>query len=157
MPDALRAAVLTISDGVAQGVRADSSGDLLAELLLAEGFEVDRRIVPDERGEITAAIRDLARAASVVLTTGGTGLTERDVTPEATADVVELWPANYMAMFHAGMAEFAMGHDDVARERLERFLVMYSAEDVWRSRARRALADIAAHAPLDRREAHFPE
>lgn len=89
MPDVLRAAVLTISDGVSQGVRDDSSGDLLVELLVAEGFEVDRRLVPDERSAISAALRDLAATASVVLTTGGTGLTARDVTPEATVDVVE--------------------------------------------------------------------
>jgi molybdenum cofactor synthesis domain-containing protein len=85
----VRAAVLTVSDGVFHGTREDASGDLLAELLAAEGFEVERRVVPDEREQITAAIRDLAGAASVVLTTGGTGLAPRDVTPEATVAVIE--------------------------------------------------------------------
>ena len=85
----MRAAVLTVSDGVAAGVREDTSGDLLADLLAGEGYEVERRIVPDERVEISAAIRELAARRAVVLTTGGTGLTPRDVTPEATAEVLD--------------------------------------------------------------------
>ena len=71
--------------------------------------------------------------------------------------VVELWPENFMAVFHAGMAEFALGHDANARAQLERVLEMYASRDVWRQRAEKALADIAANAPLDRREAHFRE
>ena len=85
----MRAAVLTVSDGVAAGERDDASGDLLAELLAAEGFEVERRIVPDDREGIADAIVELAEDASLVLTTGGTGLGPRDVTPEATAEVLE--------------------------------------------------------------------
>ena len=85
----MRAAVLTVSDGVAEGTRVDRSGDLLAELLTADGYEVARRVVPDERGEIAGAIAELAEAASLVLTTGGTGLGPRDVTPEATLEVVD--------------------------------------------------------------------
>ena len=85
----MKAAVLTVSDGVAAGERDDASGDLLAELLAAEGFEVDRRIVPDDREGIADAIVELAEDASLVLTTGGTGLGPRDVTPEATAEVLE--------------------------------------------------------------------
>jgi molybdenum cofactor synthesis domain-containing protein len=81
--------VLTISDGVAHGVREDKSGDVLAELLAAEGHDVVRRIVPDERGQIASAIEELAEEAVVVLTTGGTGLAARDVTPEATATVLD--------------------------------------------------------------------
>jgi molybdenum cofactor synthesis domain-containing protein len=81
--------VLTVSDGVVAGTREDRSGDLLAELLLGEGFEVERRIVPDERDEIGGALRALAPHVRLVLTTGGTGLAPRDVTPEATLDVVE--------------------------------------------------------------------
>jgi hypothetical protein len=71
--------------------------------------------------------------------------------------VVEFWPDNYMAVFHAGMAEFALGHDEAARQQLERFLAMYASRDVWRSRAEQALAAIAAHTELDKRLAHFPE
>jgi molybdopterin adenylyltransferase len=85
----VRAAVLTISDGVHHGVREDRSGDTLDELLAAEGFEVTRRVVPDEREQIARAISDLAAEALVVLTTGGTGLARRDVTPEATATVLD--------------------------------------------------------------------
>ena len=85
----MKAAVLTVSDGVAAGERDDASGDLLAELLAAEGFEVERRIVPDDREGIADAIVELAEDASLVLTTGGTGLGPRDVTPEATAEVLE--------------------------------------------------------------------
>lgn len=85
----MRAAVLTVSDGVHHGTREDRSGDLLAELLAGEGFTVERRVVPDERDEIAAAIRELAGGNEVVLTTGGTGVAPRDVTPEATLDVVE--------------------------------------------------------------------
>lgn len=85
----MRAAVLTVSDGVAAGTRADESGDLLATLLAADGYEVERRIVPDDVDEIARAVTALAADASLVLTTGGTGVAPRDVTPEATASVAE--------------------------------------------------------------------
>ena len=85
----MNAAVLTISDGVHHGTREDKSGDTLAELLAADGFAVERRIVPDERDEIAGAIVDLADRSSVVLTTGGTGFSPRDVTPEATRTVLD--------------------------------------------------------------------
>jgi molybdenum cofactor synthesis domain-containing protein len=81
--------VLTVSDGVAAGEREDRSGDALDELLSGDGYEVERRLVPDEREKIAAAIRELAPSAQLVLTTGGTGLAPRDVTPEATRDVLE--------------------------------------------------------------------
>lgn len=85
----MRAAVLTVSDGVARGTRDDRSGDVLAELLAGEGFAVERRVVADERDAICDAIDELAASARVVLTTGGTGLAPRDVTPEATMAVLE--------------------------------------------------------------------
>jgi molybdopterin adenylyltransferase len=85
----MRAAVLTVSDGVARGEREDASGDLLAGLLADDGYEVERQVVPDDRDAIAAAIQELAREARLVLTTGGTGLAPRDVTPEATLDVVD--------------------------------------------------------------------
>jgi molybdenum cofactor synthesis domain-containing protein len=81
--------VLTVSDGVAAGEREDESGELLAELLAGEGFEVERRVVADERESIADAIVELAEEAALVLTTGGTGFGPRDVTPEATAEVLE--------------------------------------------------------------------
>ena len=85
----MKAAVLTVSDGVTAGEREDKSGDTLAELLAADGYEVERRVVPDEREAIWAAICDLAVGARVVLTTGGTGVAPRDVTPEATLGAIE--------------------------------------------------------------------
>ena len=85
----MKAAVLTVSDGVAAGEREDESGDLLERLLAADGYEVVREIVPDERETIAATIQRLAGDAALVVTTGGTGLAARDVTPEATADVLD--------------------------------------------------------------------
>jgi molybdopterin adenylyltransferase len=85
----MKAAVLTVSDGVSRGEREDASGDLLAELLAADGYEVERRVVADEPEAISTTLRELAGQARVVLTTGGTGLAPRDVTPEATAAVLD--------------------------------------------------------------------
>ena len=85
----MKAAVLTVSDGVSAGEREDGSGDLLAELLAGEGYEVERRLVPDDKHTISDALDELVRGAALVLTTGGTGLGPRDVTPEATRDVIE--------------------------------------------------------------------
>jgi molybdopterin adenylyltransferase len=85
----VRAAVLTVSDGVHAGEREDASGDLLEGLLRGDGFDVVRRVVPDERETIAAAIAELAHESLLVLTTGGTGFAPRDVTPEATASVIE--------------------------------------------------------------------
>jgi molybdopterin adenylyltransferase len=87
----VNAAVLTVSDGVVAGTREDLSGDLLAELLAAEGFKVTRRVVSDDQEEISNAISHLAEEAQVVLTTGGTGVGPRDVTPEATRTVLDRW------------------------------------------------------------------
>jgi molybdenum cofactor synthesis domain-containing protein len=81
--------VLTVSDGVAAGEREDESGDALEELLAAEGYDVVRRVVPDEREIIWQAIMDLAAETQLVLTTGGTGVAPRDVTPEATRAAIE--------------------------------------------------------------------
>jgi molybdopterin adenylyltransferase len=85
----VKAAVLTVSDGVAAGEREDESGRLLAELLEAEGHEVERRAVADDREAIADALVELAAEAALVLTTGGTGLGPRDLTPEATAEVLD--------------------------------------------------------------------
>jgi molybdopterin adenylyltransferase len=85
----VKAAVLTVSDGVAGGEREDRSGDVLEELLAGEGYEIVRRVVPDDREAIGAAIAELAESARLVLTTGGTGMGPRDVTPEATAILLE--------------------------------------------------------------------
>jgi molybdopterin adenylyltransferase len=83
------AGVLTVSDRVSRGEAEDGSGDTLEQLLRDDGYDVIRRLVPDEADEIAAAIRELADEAELVLTTGGTGLAARDVTPEATRSVLE--------------------------------------------------------------------
>ena len=85
------AAVVTSSDGVAYGHRTDDSGAAVTALLEANGFTViDRRSVPDDREVIAAALRDLADTdLGLIAITGGTGFGPRDVTPEATRDVIE--------------------------------------------------------------------
>ncbi len=82
--------MLTVSDGVSAGVREDESGDVLDELLREDGFAVDRRVVTDDAALIVEALRELvADGTLLILTTGGTGFAPRDVTPEATREVVE--------------------------------------------------------------------
>ena len=85
----MRAAVLTVSDGVARGEREDVSGALLADLLAEDGFEVERAVVPDDPERIVEAIERLSSLVRLVLTTGGTGVAPRDVTPEATRSVLD--------------------------------------------------------------------
>ena len=84
-------AVLTISDAGARGERADTSGDAIVAWLSTRGFALaDRRLVPDDTVAIVRALAEWADrdVADLVLSTGGTGLTERDVTPEATRAVL---------------------------------------------------------------------
>lgn len=100
------AAVLTVSDGVHRGTRIDEGGESVAATLETQGFEVvARSVVPDEAGVIAAAIVDLSTRARLVVTTGGTGFGPRDVTPEATAGVLEKGaPGLELAMLLAGLA-----------------------------------------------------
>jgi molybdopterin adenylyltransferase len=84
------AAVITISDSAAAGRREDLSGPEACRLLREAGFSVTApRVVADEREAIATALREAAGAAALVVTTGGTGLAARDVTPEATLDVID--------------------------------------------------------------------
>ena len=86
----MKAAVLTVSDGVNAGVREDTSGDVLEELLREEGYSVARTVVPDDADVIAAAIGSFGDSGvALVLTTGGTGFAPRDVTPEATRVVID--------------------------------------------------------------------
>ena len=89
-PSGSRVTVVTISDSVARGTREDVSGSEISRLLREAGFEVvGPTVVPDERPLITRALRDAAAVSALVVTTGGTGFGPRDVTPEATRDVLE--------------------------------------------------------------------
>lgn len=88
----LRVAVLTVSDAGARGERADTSGDAIATWVSTRGYTLaERALVADEVADISARIRGWADndRADLILTTGGTGLTARDVTPEATRAVLE--------------------------------------------------------------------
>jgi molybdenum cofactor synthesis domain-containing protein len=84
------AAVLTVSDSVKQGTRQDTAGPALAQLLEQNGYTIIMRdSVADERQSISAALLQLCEAAQLIVTTGGTGISARDVTPEATEDICE--------------------------------------------------------------------
>jgi molybdopterin adenylyltransferase len=83
------AVVITVSDGVSSGTREDKSGEALHAILAGAGFEVRRAVVSDDIPAIAAAILHSVPDARLIVTTGGTGLGPRDVTPEATAEVLE--------------------------------------------------------------------
>lgn len=86
----MTAAVLTVSDSCARGEHTDASGPAVVKVLRKARFEVvAEQLVPDERAQIEAAIRELCAKAQCVVTTGGTGLSVRDVTPEATRAVCD--------------------------------------------------------------------
>jgi len=101
----IRAAVLTISDKGARGEREDTSGDALAEGLEGIGAAVvERVVVPDEGEQIAATLVRFADEAGVnlVLTTGGTGFTSRDVTPEATLSVLDRQAPGFVEAMRVG-------------------------------------------------------
>jgi molybdenum cofactor synthesis domain-containing protein len=88
--DQVKAVVITVSDGVAAGVREDRSGPAAARVLGDAGFAVENRVVPDGISSVEHALRDaVASGASLVVTTGGTGFSPRDLTPEGTRRVIE--------------------------------------------------------------------
>ena len=109
LPPGARALVLTVSDGVAAGTRQDESGVALADRLALAGFRVDRTSVADERPAIEQALRDGATEHALIVSTGGTGLTPRDVTPQATQAVIDYEvPGLAEAMRAAGRASTPM-------------------------------------------------
>ena len=100
-----RALVITASDRVSEGVREDTSGVGVGARLEALGFTVQRAVVPDERASLTEVLRASAGSHELIVTTGGTGLTPRDVTPEATRDAIDYEvPGLAEAMRAAGRA-----------------------------------------------------
>ncbi len=89
-PDRLSAAVLTVSDSCSRGEKKDLSGPAVADTLESRKFEVVRReIIPDEQAKIQGKLVELCGSARLVVTTGGTGIAPRDVTPEATRAVCD--------------------------------------------------------------------
>jgi molybdenum cofactor synthesis domain-containing protein len=98
-----RAAVVTISTRVSRGESEDESGPALAELCEAAGLEVVAETVGDDREEIATVLKRLADQEDVrfVFTTGGTGMTNDDVTPEATLDVIDRQAPGYAETIRA--------------------------------------------------------
>jgi molybdenum cofactor biosynthesis protein B len=104
-----RALVITASDGVNAGVRDDTSGFVVGERLESLGFTVARAVLPDERATLTEVLRASAARHDLIVTTGGTGLTPRDVTPQATTDAIDYEvPGLAEAMRAAGRASTPM-------------------------------------------------
>ena len=100
-----RAVVITASDRVSAGTREDASGIGVGERLEALGFTVQRAVLPDEQGMLTEVLRETSKAHDLIITTGGTGLTPRDVTPQATRDAIDFEvPGLAEAMRAAGRA-----------------------------------------------------
>jgi molybdenum cofactor synthesis domain-containing protein len=109
VPPGTPALVVTVSDSVAQGTREDEGGAALAGWLGEHGFTVDRAAVPDEQARIGETIVAGVADHGLVVTTGGTGLTPRDVTPQATLAVIDYEvPGLAEAMRAAGRARTPM-------------------------------------------------
>ena len=87
----MKIVIITVSDSCSEGKREDTSGPLIKQIIESMGKVIEYGVVPDEKASISQAIKEAADElkADIVLTTGGTGLSFRDVTPEATREVVE--------------------------------------------------------------------
>jgi len=91
-PEGLTAAVITVSDSCARGDRVDLSGPAVAELLRKRNFSlIGTEVVPDDQAAIQTAIAYWVKEAKLVVTTGGTGIAERDVTPKPRAPFANAW------------------------------------------------------------------
>jgi molybdenum cofactor biosynthesis protein B len=100
-----RALVITASDSVSLRTREDVSGAAVGARLEALGYDVQRAVLPDERAELTDVLRASGQTHDLIFTTGGTGLTPRDVTPQATRDAIDYEvPGLAEAMRAAGRA-----------------------------------------------------
>ena len=84
-----RAVVITASDRVSAGEREDASGIGVGERLKALGFTVQRAVLPDDQATLTEVLTETAKTHDLIVTTGGTGLTPRDVTPQATKEAID--------------------------------------------------------------------
>lgn len=85
-----KSGVLTVSDACSRGLRQDTSGQTLARRLREAGFEITHKeVVPDELEQISSTLLNWSEDCALILTTGGTGFSPRDVTPEATTSVIE--------------------------------------------------------------------
>ncbi len=88
--DGMRATVITVSDRSARGDRPDAHGPVIGDALQAAGCSVTRMLVPDGASSVEAALRSaIAAGARIIITTGGTGVSRRDLTPEGTAPVID--------------------------------------------------------------------
>lgn len=152
MTPPLRIAILTVSDKGSRGEREDTSGAAVRELVVGIGGEVARYdIVPDERDVIAATLRAWCEAGDVdvVLTTGGTGLAHRDVTPEATLDVAErIAPGIADAMRAEGMRHTpkAMLSRAVAAVRGRTLIVNLPGSEKGARESLGAIIDVLPHA-----------
>ena len=149
---AIRIGILTISDKGSRGERVDTSGAAIRLMVAGIGAEVARSaVVPDERDQIAATLRAWCDAGDVdvVLTTGGTGLASRDVTPEATLDVAErLAPGIAEAMRAAGMRATpnAMLSRAVAAVRASTLIVNLPGSEKGARESLVAVIDVLPHA-----------
>ena len=148
----LRAGILTVSDKGSRGERVDTSGDAIVELLASIDAEIVRRdIVPDERAQIAETLRAWCDGGGldVIITTGGTGLAARDVTPEATLDVADrLVPGIAEAMRAEGMRHTpkAMLSRSVAVVRAGTLIVNLPGSEKGARESLGAILDVLPHA-----------
>jgi molybdenum cofactor synthesis domain-containing protein len=148
----LRAGILTISDAGSRGEREDTSGPVVRELLVGIGGRIERyAMVPDERARISEILRGWCDAGVVdlIVTTGGTGLAARDVTPEATMDVAERFaPGIAEAMRAEGMRHTpkAMLSRAIAVVRSRTLIVNLPGSEKGARESLTAVLDILPHA-----------
>jgi molybdenum cofactor synthesis domain-containing protein len=144
------AAVLTVSDSSAQGERADLSGPATAELLRQHGFDVTHReIVPDDQPIIEAALARLSEQVQLIVTTGGTGIAARDVTPEATRAVcTNLVDGIPEKMRSAGLAQtpFAILSRGVCGIRGQALILNLPGSPSGATQSLQAVIDVLPHA-----------